>query len=507
MTEEGSGARLVRNTLTNGAGAVLGVAVFLVLTPFMILSLGAEAYGVFTLALTLSFLGGYAAFTDLGVESATARYIAEARSEQDAQQVNRLASTTMAFFTGTALLLAPLIAGAAFLLVDLFGVSDELRSQALLCFALTGAQLLFELPARTYFAVMEGAQRFAAFQACEIVRILTQAGLFVLVLVLDLGIGALGGALVLSSAVVLVLAHHIAHRSVENLHLSPRLASRSLLRVLLGYGGALLSLRVLGTLYRQMDRVILGAVMGPRFVTVYEIANKIQTAAQMVQSIAASALVPAAAYARSRPDILSDMFLRGTAYTLGASLPVVGAVLIFAEPLIRTWIDPSYVDAVTPARLFTGYLLLASVLIVGTTMSTALGHVRFLLKVNAPVVAANVVLSVLLVGPFGINGVIAASVLTYLASFPVQLRFFLRRFNTTLALFARRALLPQLPGLLVQALTAWPLLWLADRSDSLIAAGLLACLSILLSMGAFVTCGLQGEHRAALVKTIREAVS
>jgi O-antigen/teichoic acid export membrane protein len=505
LTREGSGARVVRNTIVNGGAAFFGVAVFLVLTPFMILDLGAEAYGVFTLALTFSFLGGYAAFTDLGVEAATARFVAEARSDGDSDRVNALASSTMAFFGVAALVLAPLIAASALVLVDLFDVRPGLHDAAVLCFALVGAQLLFEMPARTYFAVLEGAQVFTAFQACELLRIVTQAGGFVAVLVFDLGIGALGGALVFSSFCVLLLAHRLAHRVVPELHVSPRRASKEVMRTLLGYGGGLVGLRLIGTVYRQMDRVIVGAAMGPRFVTVYEIANKIQSSAQMVQSIAASSLVPATAFARAQVEILRDMFLRGTAYTLAASLPVAGAVVIFAEPLIRTWIDPKYTDAAGPTRLFTAYLLLASVLIVGTTMTVALGHLRFLLLVNGPTVLANLVVSLLLVGPLGIEGVIIGSVASYLFAFPLQLRFFLRRFDVGGAEFVRRALVPQLPGLVAQAATAAPLLWLADRSDTIVAAGALAAVSIACSLAAFVAFGLRGEHRAGLLKTLREA--
>lgn len=505
-TDEGSAARLVRNTLTNGAGAVLGVVVFLILTPFLIVGLGAEAYGIFTLALAFSFLGGYAAFTDLGVEAATARYVAEARSEADHVRVNRLASTTLVFFASAALVIAPLIAGASFLLVDLFDIRGDLRQQAILCFALTGAQLLFEMPARTYFAVLQGAQRFTVVQSCQVARILTQAAMFVTVLVLDLGIGALGGALALSSLIVLVLADRLAHRAVPTLRISTRLASGSLLRTLLGYGGGVVGLQFLATAYRQTDRVIIGATLGPRFVTVYEIANKIQSAAQLVQSISASALVPAAAYARTRADVLQDMFLRGTTYTLAVSLPVVGAVVIFAEPLIRTWIDPTFGEAVGPTRLFAAYLSMTSILVVGTTMTVALGRLRFLLKLSAPALLINVLISLALVRPLGVGGVILGSITSFLMIFPLQLGYFLRQFKLTFATFVRRALLPQTPGLLVQSATAVPLLWLANRSDALVGVGLLSLVSIMLSLTAFIAVGLPHAHRKVLVQTLRAAI-
>jgi O-antigen/teichoic acid export membrane protein len=366
-------------------------------------------------------------------------------------------------------------------------------------------QLLFEMPARTYFAVLEGTQRFTAFQACQVVRLLAQAAMFVAILVLDLGIAALGGAMALSSLIVLVLAHRLAHRVVPGLNVSPRLASRELLRKMVGYGGGLVGLRLFGTLYRQMDRVIIGIALGPASVTVYEIANKIQSAALLVQSVSASALVPAAAFARAQLDLLREMFLRGTAYAVAASLPVAASIAIFAEPLIRTWIDPSYTDAVTPTRLFTIYLAMASVQMVGSTMVVALGYVRFMLIVSALTVLSDLVLSISLVGPLGINGVLIASISSFSVSFVFPLRFFLRRFEVPFATFAQRVLLPQAPGLLAQAVTALPLLWLADRSDSLVVVGGLALLSVAISLAGFVGSGLRGERRDELLRVLREA--
>jgi O-antigen/teichoic acid export membrane protein len=506
MTREGSGALIVRNTLVNGGAAVFGVLVFLVLTPVMILQLGAEAYGVFTLSLTLSFLGGYASLTDLGVEASTARYIAEARSDGDVHRVNQLASTTMVFFGLAALVLGPVVVALAYPLVSFFDVPSELHDAAVLCFALTGAQLFFEMPARTYFSVLEGAQRFAAYQACEVTRIVSQALMFVLTLTFDLGIGALGGALAVSSLLVLLLSRHLAHRLVPELRVSPRLATRATFRVLVTYGGGLVGFRLMNVAYRQMDRVIIGAALGPSSVTIYEIANKIQSSAQMVQSVSASVLVPATAFARANLQILRDMFVRGTAYALAVSVPTACAVIIFAEPLIRTWISPEYTEAASTTRLFAVYLLMAGVLAVGTTMVVALGHLRFLLMVNGAAVLGNLVLSLLLVHPLGINGVVLGSVISYALVFPLQLRYFRRQFGVSFKDFGVRIALPQLPGVAAQALTALPLLWLADRTDSVFVAAALAGVSILCSLAAFLALGLRGEHRDVLLSTLRQAV-
>ena len=88
----------------------------------------------------------------------------------------------------------PILVAAAYPLTGLFGIDDAVRGQATLCFALVGVQLLFELPARVFFALLEGAQRFTIYQGIELARALVQAALIVAVLLLDIDLPGLGGA-------------------------------------------------------------------------------------------------------------------------------------------------------------------------------------------------------------------------------------------------------------------------------------------------------------------------
>jgi O-antigen/teichoic acid export membrane protein len=362
------------------------------------------------------------------------------------------------------------------------------------------------MPARTYFAVLEGTQRFTWFQACEMIRLVSQIAMFAAVLILDLSIAWLGAALAASSLVALVAARVAAHRVMPELDLSPRAATRPELRRLVGYGGGLVVLRLTSTLFRQMDKVIIAASLGPSSVTVYEIANKIQAAALMVQSVAASALVPAVAFARQKVEILQDMFLRGSAYSLAVTLPFVGAVGIFAEPLIRTWIDPKYTTAASATRLFAVLLLLSSFLVVGITMAVALGHLRFFIALNVPILLVNLLVSVLLVGPLGIDGVVLGSVIAYAIGFPIQVAFLLRRFEIGVWKWVRHVIVPNLPGAAVQAATAVPLLALAADVHTVVEAGLIALVSIGLSIATYLLVGLSRDNRNVLIGTVRDAL-
>lgn len=188
-------AKLVRNTLTNGVGTVAGILVGLVLTPFLIHRLGLTAYGVWALALTLSFAGGYASLSELGIEGATVRYVAESVADDDIDALNRTVSTSLSVLCVIALVLAAVAVALAHPLVLLFGVPRRLQDAATVCFALVGLQLAFELPARAFVAVLEGTQQYIFYQSVELGRALLQAALYVFVLLEGGGIAELGGGL------------------------------------------------------------------------------------------------------------------------------------------------------------------------------------------------------------------------------------------------------------------------------------------------------------------------
>jgi O-antigen/teichoic acid export membrane protein len=506
MSNAHAAAQLVRNTLANGLGSVIGIVVGVLLTPFMIDRLGLAAYGVWTLALTLTFSGGYASLADLGVEGATVRYVAEASAEDDLEGLNRTVSTTLVLFCAIAALLGPAAVLLARPLVSLFGVSEHLRGAATLCFALVGGQLAFELPARAFVAVLEGTQRFVTFQAVELARALLQAGLFVLVLLEGWGIGALGAALMASSICALATYWLLAHRTVPSLSVSPRHARRTELRRIVRFGGGVFSLRLVGTVYRQMDKVIVGIALGPASVALYEIANKVNLAAGTMSSVSVSALVPAAAFAKRNAAILRDMFVRGSCYATGASLPFAVAGFIFAKPLLISWIGPQAAPAIEGARLFLAYEALQAVQNVASTMMFGIGRIRVPLAVNAIATLGNLALSIALVNPLGFEGVIVGTLIANGLAWPVLLRYYLRVFETSPGVWFRRSVRPNLVGLAAQVAVSLPLLLLVDGTHSLLVAVAVSAVSLAASYAAFLLWGVRGEDRRSLLNTLGHAL-
>jgi O-antigen/teichoic acid export membrane protein len=506
MNSANAAVRLVRNTLVNGLGSLFGILVGLALTPFMIARLGLGSYGIWSLALTLTFSGGYAALADLGVEGATVRYVAEASAEGDADAISRTVSSTLLLLGAVACSLAPVAVALAHPLVSLFGIAAPQRAAAELCFALVGAGLVFELPARAFVAALEGTQRYAAIQAAELARTLLQAALYVFVLLEGWGVAALGGALVASSLCMLAVYWALAHRAVPGLRAGPVHARRAELRRIVRFGGGLFTLRLLSTIYHQMDKVIVGIVLGSGAVALYEIANKINVAAATTSSVSVSAVVPAAAYARRNVAVVRDMFVRGSCYATALSLPVAVAGFVFAKPLLVSWIGPQAAPAAQVAQLFLALEAIQSIQNVGLAMVFGIGRIRLPLVVTTVVTFANLGLSIVLVHTMGIAGVVAGTLITNGLAWPVMLGYYLRVFATPPRVWLRRIARPNLVALVVQVAVSVPLALFAAGTHSLPVAVALSAASLASSLGAFLLVGVRGEDRRALLDTVAHAL-
>jgi O-antigen/teichoic acid export membrane protein len=496
----------VRNTLVNGIGSAAGILVGLALTPFLIHRLGLEAYGVWALALTLTFAGGYAALSELGIEGATVRYVAEATADRDLPALNRAVCTSLGVFCVVALILAPIAVALAHPLVLLFGVSPHLRGAATMCFALAGAQLAFELPARAFVAVLEGTQQFAVYQAVELGRTLLLSALYVIVVLQGWGIVGLAAALAASSLTALIAYWILAHRAIAGLRASPFGLRRAELVRLVRFGGGVFAMRLVSTVYNQMDRAIVGIVLGPRPVGLYEIAYKVNLGVATVSSVSVSAVVPAAATQRRDALLLRDMFVRGSCYSTAAAAPFAVAVFIFAKPLLLSWIGPSAIPAVGAVRLFAAYEAMQMVNNVGSTMLYGLGRIRFPLLVIAAATLLNLILSIALVRPLGFSGVIVGTLIANGLAWPLLLWYYLRMFDCSLLMWLRRLVGPNLPGLALQVGVSLALyVTVGQHTRSFIVVIAICAASVGVSLATFVLLGLRGEDRRAFLDTLRRA--
>ena len=494
--------RLAGNTLANGAASAWSALVTLALTPFLLHHLGAASYGLWVLALGLTFSSGYLALADLGLSEASVKFVAEAHANDDANQISEIASTTVAVFTALGITLAAVAWILAPVLVDLFDVPHRLTGPAQLLFGLMGLEILVELPTAAVRSVIEGVQRYGWLRLLDVVSRLLWAVMIVIVVLDGHSVAALGVVTLAAAAVRAVASFVVAHRVAPGLRLRLSNVSGPTLHRVLSLGGLVSGLRVLTVIYAQMDRVIIAMVLAVASIASYDVAFRMQSVATLVLVTASSAVVPAAAYnaMRSDHDRQRELYLRGTKYAIAITVPVCIAGLLYARPLMVGWVGEAFAPDATAARLFLVFPIVACVNQVGIAMLIGLGRVHRVLLYQAIGVGTNLVVSVVLAQPLGIRGVVIGTLVGGLVVWVPYLRLLLRTFGVRLAELSRIAFRPALlPAVAQIALGVATLRWFSTI-DSLAPAAAVSALSCAVFALGFARTGLDPDDRAALLR-------
>ena len=397
--------RVLLNTASTGAANVWAMVVTLVALPLLLEGLGAAAFGTWVLLSTFSAVNGWLSLADLGVSTATTRAVAESASLRQPRTVATRVGSSLTLFAvvGVACALLMATVGRAWL-PRLFDTPTRLVADLEFAIVIFALQIIPDLLTGAATSALEGLQRVDLSRAADSLRrtavaaatsvaALTGSGLRGVALA-SLVVSTVGAAVAL-----VVLATHLPDRRLR--------VDRSEMRALLRYGRTVAVLRPFGVIQRMMDRLIVGAVLGPAYVAFVEIATQIQNGADAVLSASSYAVIPSASWLRARGDghTLRELLLTGTKYSLLVTLPFVTAPAILAGPLVRLWVGPAYTAAAGLAVVGLVYVALTAPVQVGSNLLVGTGRAGAVLRAVTVAVAVNLAASVVLVHLVGTVGV------------------------------------------------------------------------------------------------------
>jgi O-antigen/teichoic acid export membrane protein len=441
------GRRVFRNTLVTGVVGVLSLLLNFFVVAYAIRRLGADAYGIWVLALSFSVSAGYLSISDLGLQAGVVRFVADADGRGQRERIGEVVSSALAVLGGAALVAVAVLLGLSIGAEHLFHVPVALHNALRLLFALLAAEAVFGLPGLAFVGLLQGLQRYGWIKAVDMSRQVMYAVAVLIVLGTGHDVVAFGATMVASSAFAAIGYAIVGHILCPEVRLSPRLVHARVLRPLARFSAWVFVSRVNGVIWAQMDKVILAALVGTTVLTGYDIAARIQSAASYPLSLTASAVVPATANLSAIESTvrLRGLLIRGTRYTLALSLPVTIAAMVLARPLIVGWVGPNYAQFAGPTQLFLAYQLVVGTATIANTMLVGMGRVRAVATYVSAAVVINLVISVALAPRLGITGVIIGTLVGFGITAPLYIRLVLHELSMGFRQFASEAILPILP--------------------------------------------------------------
>ena len=268
------------------------------------------------------------------------------------------------------------------------------------------------LPLSVFPSVLDGLQRYAAKSAVRLVFLgLRVAGV---VVVVEHAPGLFGLAVVFT--VTNLLEHAVAialtFRYLPGLRIGRRFVDRETLgRVKVSSIDAFLAM-LAGRVTVQTGAIVVGGSLTAAAAAHYAIASRlIELAKSMLRSVTTT-LTPAVSEreAKGDHDGVRGVLIDGTRGVLYLVLPVHLGLLFFGRPFLARWVGkPEYADWCFPAlAILSATLTLSVAQSVASRILYGLGRLRRFARLALVESGVNLGLSLLLVGPYGLEGVAAA---------------------------------------------------------------------------------------------------
>jgi O-antigen/teichoic acid export membrane protein len=448
--------RFRRNVVATYLSTAVSAVQVLVITPLLVHGLGPERYGIW--ALVWSF-GLFAALLDLGLSSATIRYVAEYRELGDEPMLVRTVSVSFWILLGFGSL--ALVIGAAFapLVPVAFKVPGQETATSVLV-VLVAAAIGTIIAGGAFSGCLGGLQRYSLLSAFYIGAAVVQTAAFALVLWLGGGLVALGVALLAISLAEQIVRYVAVRRYVPDLSLSPRIFDKAFAKLIFRVSVWISSTHLATAIRYRIDTIVVGFVAGVRAAGVYAVGQLLFAAADRFIRPALTGFFPFSAELAGRrdPERLRVAMLTGTRVALAAAGPLCVAGIVLAEPAIHAWVGEGFGEARLVVVYLLSALLLAVVSRAGLLMLQGSGRIRGPAVLVWGEAIVNFALSIVLGLAIGMSGVALATLIaTAAVSTAIGIPYICRMFGVSVRHFLLPIVRAHVPAVSVAFATGWVL--------------------------------------------------
>jgi len=419
--------RLLRNVITNWAASFSSLLIAFFLSPFVVHHLGALAYGVWILIMSVT---GYLGLLDLGIRGTVTRYIAKFHTQAKHEEASRLVSTALVIFTLLGVLAFGTCAVIASIAPRLFHVPESSKPSFQAVLILAGATIACTLISNVFGAIVVGLQRFEVANAIDVSSNIVRA--FAILLALSHGKGLIALAIIhlaVSAAAGLIYAW-MSWRLYPQLSVRYILSDRANARLIISFGSTLFVLQASSYLILYTDSVVISAFLPVSMVTFFSIAGNLVASCRSFISGISFTIPPLASSldAGGNRDKIRLIGLMGPRYATMLVLPIVITFMLRGRTFIGLWMGPEYADTSSKVlQVLSVALFFSAANQVSTAMMWGINKHRPVALANIAEGVLNLALSIGFVQVMGIVGVACGTAFPTLATSLVFWPLYMRR--------------------------------------------------------------------------------
>lgn len=396
---------MLKNIASNWAITLVTIVVTLVVTRFVIFTLGEAQYGIW---LVIAALTSYLQLMRGGLPAATVRYLSEAVGSKVRERFDEAVSS--------ALYLYGVLSGVAFLaglglfafFVHAYEVPETFPNESRIAFAIVMTNVALGFVSHLPLAIMESHDDFVRRNVVRLVALIGfRLGGTLLLLSLKPSIVMLAVVLCAMTLTEIVVGATIAVRRFRA-RVTLRHRSGAMVKKMFRYSAYVLLLAAGYRLAFQSDALVIGAFGDLADVAVYSVANSLLLyLSEFIEGIGIVVMPRATKLAeQGRRDELADLFLTYSKTSLSLALLVGGYLFFMGPAFIAWWLTPEIgAEAALPMRILTAsFLVLLPVTGAGVRILMGVGNVAVPALAWLAMGVVNVALSIALVPLYGSVG-------------------------------------------------------------------------------------------------------
>jgi len=382
----------------------VSLGVSLLLTPIIIRLLGQSDYGLYE---AIGSFVNYLSVLDLGFGAVVTRYTAKYQQEGKFEARDKFLYTCRNIYlclSGVILILGTIL---YFFIDDAFknSFTAEELSRAKILFIIVLLTTAISIYSQIYKGLLNGVQLFIWPRVIQLIKAVLSK--VVSIAILYMGASSVGftAVILVFEVVACILLMYKAHHIVS--FVKNKMPRKQLIE-LFTFTGYLFVLAIVSQIYWQIDKLVLGMVMGTISVAIYSAALNIQNILRNVSSSIKDVLIPKATQI-SEEQVFSTnlttefMIKSGRIIMMIYGLMVVG-ITVLGDKFIYLWLGEDYVSA-APLLLILAYSsLLPTILLPGEELCKTFNHHGPLALIYLFVSIVNIILTVVMVRYMGLYG-------------------------------------------------------------------------------------------------------
>ena len=416
------GSLLAKNTLYSLIGQAIPVFAAIFSIPILIKALGADGFGVLTLAWMVT---GYFSLLDLGVGRALTKMLSEKLGRGDDKDIPDLIWTALMLTTLMGFLGSLLISLASSTLVnDVFKIPSALIKDVESSFYILAISVPIVIGTSALRGILEAYQRF---DLINIVRVpigsLTFLGpLLVLPFSENLShiIAALVGVRMLEWVIDFSFCTHVVPEMLKRIRLK-----RSYISIFLRFGSWMTISNIIGPLMVYIDRFLIGSILSVSAVAYYATSHEIIIRLMVIPGAIVGVLFPAlGAVIGTNLSKAKTMLFGGVKYAFISVFPIILIIFIFAQEGLTVWLGDEFSnEGTTVLKLLAIGALISSLSYFPFAVLHAAGRPDITAKLHLTETPIYMMIAWILIIRYGIEG--AAMAWVFRAVFDTIILFYM----------------------------------------------------------------------------------